>query len=111
MSEKSITPEARPFSLGLYLLIVFALSWPFQIVDSIWTSNLLPRYVLTAISMCMVTAGTFVAGRYVFRDGFAGAGWQWGKLKHYLAIIGLVSLLWIFPTLIALLWGEVYPLL
>ena len=51
-------------------------------------------------------AGTFIAGRYVFQDGFENAGWRWGKLKYYLAVVGLVLLLWVVPTLIDLALGT-----
>jgi uncharacterized RDD family membrane protein YckC len=67
----------RAFSLRLYLLIVFGLSWPFLIASALWAGgNLLPTYVLNISSMIMVTVGTYIAGRYVFGDGFAGAGWM-----------------------------------
>lgn len=106
MNEQNSSSPARPFSLWLYLLIVFGLSWPFQIVAAIWGTELLPRYVLHATSMFMVTVGTFIAGRYVFRDGFAGAGWRWGKLKYHLLVIGLVLLLWVVPTIADLVVGT-----
>jgi membrane protease YdiL (CAAX protease family) len=57
--------------------------------------------------MMMVTVATFIAGRYVFRDGFANVGWHWGKPRHYLAIVGLIVLLWVFPTLVRLAVGTV----
>lgn len=104
--NKQNSSSPRPFSLWLYLLIVFGLSWPFQIVAAIWGTELLPRYVLHATSMFMVTVGTFTAGRYVFRDGFAGAGWRWGKVRYWLAVIGLVLLLWLVPTILDLLVGT-----
>lgn len=100
-------PSRRPFSLWLYLLIVFGLSWPFQIIAAIWGLDLLPIYTLHAISMTMVTVGTFIAGRYVFKDGFSGSGWCWGKLKHHLTVIGLVLLLWAVPTIFDLLTGSI----
>ena len=71
--------STRSFSLVIYLLIVFGLSWPFQIASALWAGgNILPTYVLNISSMIMVTVGTYIAGRYIFRDGFAGAGWSWG---------------------------------
>jgi membrane protease YdiL (CAAX protease family) len=105
MNEQN-SSSLRPFSLWLYLLTMFSLSWPFQIVSAIWGTDLLPRYVLHAASMCMVTVGTFIAGRYVFRDGFAGAGWRWGKLKYHLLVIGLALLLWAVPTIADLALGT-----
>lgn len=73
MGGQSTDFQRLPFSLWRYLLIVFCLSWPFQIVAAIWGIELPPRYSLHATSMFMVTIGTFIAGRYVFRDGFGGA--------------------------------------
>jgi membrane protease YdiL (CAAX protease family) len=106
MNEQNSRLQGRPFSLWLYLLLVFSLSWPFQIVAAIWGNALLPRYVLHSASMFMVTVGTFIAGRYVFRDGFAGAGWRWGKLKYHLLVIGLALLLWVIPMIADLAVGT-----
>ena len=97
----------RSFSLRLYLFIVFGLSWPFQIVSAILAGGLLPTYLLNASSMVMVSVGTFIAGKYVFQDGFAGAGWRWGKPWHYAAVIGLVVFLWVLPELVELWMGTV----
>lgn len=102
-SEKS---AGRPFSLGIYLLIVFALTWPFQIAFVLWGDTQLLSYMLSSASMIMVTVGTFIAGRYVFRDGFAGAGWSLGKPLHYLVVIGLAAVIWVLPTLAGLLLGS-----
>jgi uncharacterized protein len=80
MNERATPLQTRSFSLRLFLLIVFGLSWPFQIASVMWAGgNLLPTYVLNISSMIMVTVGTYIAGRYVFRDGFAGAleAWPW----------------------------------
>lgn len=109
MSNTQAEPQSRSFSLILYLLIVFGLSWPFQIISVIWGKSLLAAYILNSTSMIMVTVGTYIAGKYVFRDGFAGAGWQWGKLKHYLAAIGLPALMWIGPTLVRAIAGTLEP--
>ncbi|MFC1454209.1 CPBP family intramembrane glutamic endopeptidase [Verrucomicrobiota bacterium] len=96
----------RKFSLTIYLLIVFTLSWPFQIVSAIWAKSLPTLFLLNSISMIMVAVGTFIAGKYVFGDGFAGMGWRWGRLKYHLAVIGLAALLWIVPTIIDLVMGT-----
>jgi membrane protease YdiL (CAAX protease family) len=100
VNQSDSSPAARRFSLGLYLLIVFGISWPFQIAGAILAKNPALSFVLNSASMVMVAAGTFIAGRFIFRDGFANAGWRWGKPKNYLAVLGLVALLWVFPTLI-----------
>ncbi|MGB9927077.1 MAG: CPBP family intramembrane glutamic endopeptidase [Methanosarcina sp.] len=94
------------FSLGIYLLIVFALTWPFQIAYVIWGKTQLLSYGLSSISMIMVAVGTFIAGRYVFKDNFADAGWNWGKPRHYLSVIGFAVLLWVLPTFSGLILGS-----
>lgn len=50
--------------------------------------------------MVMVSAGTFIAGRWVFRDGFTNMGWNWGKPKHYLAVFGLALFIFGVPVLL-----------
>ena len=107
MSQGSRTKQTRPFACWLYLLIVCGLSWPLQIISVIWATDLLSGYVLIATSMMMVTVGTLICGRYVFRDGFAGAGWRWGKPWHYLTVVGFAVFLWIVPTVIDLVLGAV----
>jgi len=108
MSQGSTAKQTRPFSLWLYLLIVCGLSWPFQLASVTWGKDLLSVYVLNATSMVMVTVGTFLCGRFVFRDGFAGVGWSWGKPWHYVTVIGFAVFLWIVPTCIDLVLGEVH---
>jgi len=99
----------RPFSLGLYLLIVFGISWPFLIAGAIWATGLTSAFLFNGTAMVMVTVGTWICGRFIFRDGFAGAGWRWGKPVHYLAVLGLIVLLWGVPTLIRLIQGSIDP--
>jgi len=55
--------------LSLYLLIVFALSWPPQIAFALWGNDPTSGYLLSSLSMAMVTVGTFIAGRWVFETG------------------------------------------
>ncbi len=81
------TQIQRPFSLGLYLLIVFALSLPPQIAYALWGNDPTSGYLLSSLSMVMVTVGTFIVGRWVFRDGSKNMGWRWGKPKHYLLFL------------------------
>jgi membrane protease YdiL (CAAX protease family) len=108
MDAQTDAPQKTRFSLGLYLLIVFGLSWPFQIAANIWAAQSPTLFlVLVSISMVMVTVGTFIAGRFVFRDSFADAGWRWGKPKNYLAVFGLVVGIFAVPTLIDLALGTV----
>ncbi len=95
--------DQRHFSLTTYLLIVFGLSWPFQIAYALWGNTPTTGYLLSSLSMVMVTVGTLIAGRYVFRDGFKGIGWRWGKPKHYAAVFALA--LFIFATPVMLEYG------
>lgn len=90
----------KSFSLRLYLLIVFALSWPFQIAYALWGNTPASGYLLSSLSMVMVTVGSFIAGRYVFRDGLKSIGWRWGKPKHYLAVFALALFIFAVPVLI-----------
>lgn len=113
MQNKDYTPK-RPFSILIYVLIVFGISWPFQIIGAIWAIELASLmsleplwiiYIFNSISMIMVTVGTFIAGKYIFKDGFKDAGWNWGKPIHYLLVIGFVLILWLFPTIIDVYGG------
>ncbi len=99
------TQTQQPFSLTIYLLIVFALSWPFQIAYALWADTPATSYLLSSISMVMVTVGTFIAGRYIFRDGFQNAGWRWGKPKHYLGVLALPLFIFAVPVLLETVLG------
>lgn len=101
--------QKHTFSLSLYLLLVFALSWPFQIAIYFLDGNFLTRYIFTSLSMVMVMFGTFICGRFIFRDGFTQAGWRMGKFKHYLIVVGLVFFLWGIPSLIGIGLGRNLP--
>ena len=98
-------PTQRPFSLRVYLFIVFALSWPFQIAYALWGNTPTSGYLLSSLSMVMVTVGTFIAGRYVFRDGFKKAGWRWGKPSQYLAVFALALFIFAVPVLLESVLG------
>ncbi|MGE3507716.1 MAG: hypothetical protein AB7N65_02390 [Vicinamibacterales bacterium] len=87
----------RSFSLGLYLVIVFAFSWPFQLAFIILGDRFRP---ILLVSMIMAGIGTFVAGRDVFRDRFGDAGWRWGRPRHYVFAFGLALSLWLLPVVI-----------
>ena len=94
--------DARPFSAGLYLLVVFALSWPFQLAFVVFGDRFRPVLLL---SMIMAGVGTYVTGRYVFKDGFEAAGWRWGKPRHYLVAFALALFLWLFPVVLESVLG------
>jgi membrane protease YdiL (CAAX protease family) len=89
--------STRSFSIGLYLFIVFAFSWPFQLAFVVLGD---PYRPILLLSMIMAGVGTFVAGRYVFRDAFDDAGWRWGRPRHYLLAFGLALFLWLVPVVI-----------
>lgn len=95
----------RPFSLPLFLAIIFGLSWPPQIAYALWSDDPTSSYLLSSISMVMVTVGTFICGRWVFRDGFKNMGWRWGKPKHYLAVFSLALFIFGLPVLLETLLG------
>ena len=96
----------RTFSLVIYLLLVFGLSWPFQIAYALWgASSLTAGFWLSSASMVMVAVGTFLAGRYIFHDTFRSAGWSLGKPRHYVAVFALALLIFLAPVLIEALLG------
>jgi membrane protease YdiL (CAAX protease family) len=95
----------RPFSLTIYLLIVFGLSWPPQIAYAIWGNDPTSGFLLSSLSMVMVAAGTFIVGSWVFRDGFKNMGWNWGKPKHYARVFALALFIFGMPVLIENLLG------
>lgn len=99
------TQTQRPFSLGIYLLIVFALSWPPQIAYALWGNDSTSGYLLSSLSMIMVTVGTYICGRWIFRDGFKNMGWNWGKPRHYLAVFMLALFIFAVPVLIEIVFG------
>ena len=99
-----ISPK-KTFSLTTYLFIVMAISWPFQIAYVLWAETPFMRYALSSLPMLMVTVATYIAGRYVFRDGFSKAGWDWGKSKYYLAVFSIAIFVWVVPTILELVLG------
>lgn len=102
--------QPRPFSLTIYLLLVAALSWPFQIIFAFYCKTPLSGYLLSSISMVMVTVATFIAGRYIFCDGFKNAGWSWGKPRHYLYVFLLALFIFALPTALELIFkARVLP--
>ncbi len=87
----------KQFSIKVYFLVVILLSWPFQIAYFF----LGDKYKwLLLISMIMVGVSTFICGKYIFKDGFKNAGWNWGKPKHYVSVFALALFLWFLPSII-----------
>jgi membrane protease YdiL (CAAX protease family) len=97
--------KGRPFSLPLYLLMVVGLSWPFQIAYAFYAQTQIARFVLSSLAMIMVSAATWLAGRFVFRDGFRGAGWNWGRPRQYLFTFLLALFIFALPAAIELAFG------
>lgn len=87
----------RPFSINLYVFVIILLSWPFQIAYVILGKEYRP---LLLVSMIMVGFGTFICGKFIFKDGFKDAGWSWGKPKHYFYIFLFALILWLFPAIV-----------
>jgi membrane protease YdiL (CAAX protease family) len=100
LSQSQNNQHQRPFSLPLYLLLVFGLSWPFQIAYAIWGTTSMLSYLLSSMAMVMVTVATFIAGHFIFRDGFSNAGWRWGKPKQYGIALVLAAFIFLVPTLL-----------
>ena len=99
----------RTFSIWLYLLIVIIISWPFQFWYVFKAETAFDKYFYSSLSMVMVTVATFVAGRFVFKDGFAGAGWNWGKPIHYILVLMFALFVWFVPSMIELTIGLHQP--
>lgn len=119
-------PERRPFPTGLFVVIIFAASWPAQIAARLLVGHEVSRHAfsapamlmvslgipslfhrqdavcdLNAVALLMVGVGTLLVDRLFVRRGFSNAGWQSGRLWHYAAVCGLTLLIWLFPCLAA----------
>ena len=99
----------KPFSIWLYLFIVILLSWPFQFWYVFKAETAFDKYFYSSLSMVMVAVATFVAGRFVFKDGFAGAGWSWGKPIHYIVVLLFALFVWFVPSMVELIAGIHKP--
>jgi len=104
--------KPRRFRLWIYLIIIFVLSWPFLFLTSLINFNVQgggspwTALILGSIGMLMVTAGTFIAGRWVFRDGFDTIGWRWGSARSWALAMGLILLIFIVPAILDILFGT-----
>ncbi len=96
--SRQVNPSSTStFSLRTYLLIVFTLSWPFQLAYVFLGEAYRP---LLLVSMIMVAVGTYIAGKHVFRDGFATVGWRWGKPLNHILAFSLALFLWLVPSVV-----------
>lgn len=100
----------RPFSIWLYVFIVFALTWPFQLWYVFKAHSAFDRYAYSSLPMVMVAVATVIAARFVFKDGLAGAGYHWGKPVHYVCVVLFALLNWLVPSMIELLSGMHKPI-
>lgn len=99
----------REFSLPLYVLIVFGISWPFQFFIYFWPGSAWASKMLL-VSMIMVGVGTLVAAKCVFHDNLADAGWHWGRHLYLLAAFLLPVVVWVVPTSLGIVLGlQVIP--
>lgn len=96
------TRKIKQFSLSVYIGLVLLLSWPFQFWFAFAATKPIDMYLSSSISMVMVTVATFIYGKYILRDGFASAGWSWGKPVHYMLVLVFALILWLAPSLIEL---------
>jgi membrane protease YdiL (CAAX protease family) len=55
--------------------------------------------------MIMVGVGTYISGKYVFRDGFAHIGWRFGRSRYYVYAFALALFLWLLPTVLEHMLG------
>jgi Type II CAAX prenyl endopeptidase Rce1-like len=118
--------ERNSFPLALYVLFVFALSWPAQIAAR-WlvdrnssghafdptTLLIVPMglptlfhrqdwvCVLNSISMVMVGVGTVLTNKLFVRHRGTIGGWRWGNPRHYALAFTLVLLIWLHPCIAA----------
>jgi membrane protease YdiL (CAAX protease family) len=100
---KEVKPTQR-FNLWIYVLIVFGLSWPFMFIPLVKAINgvklsQLESQAWSGIMMWMVTVGSFICGRWIFRDGFRTIGWRWGSWRSWGLAFGLALLVWGTPML------------
>jgi uncharacterized protein len=99
----------KNFSIWLYILIVILLSWPFQFWYVFKAETAFDKYLYSSLAMIMVTVATFIAGRFVFKDGFKNAGWNWGKPVHYVAVLLFALFIWLLPVVYEIVSGINKP--
>jgi membrane protease YdiL (CAAX protease family) len=106
-----VVEPARRFRLWLYVLIVFGVSWPFMFIPSLIapSGRAWSTLAWNSITMLMVAVGTFIAGRWVFRDGFRNVGWRWGNASSWALALGLPLLFFAVPAGLDVLIGARKP--
>jgi uncharacterized protein len=96
----------KSYSTALYVFMVILLSWPFQFWYVFKAETTFDKYLYSSISMVMVTVATFIAGRFVFKNSFANAGWRWGKPIHYIIVFFFALFIWLVPVLYEIVSGK-----
>ena len=106
MNVETPPSGARPFSITIYLIIIFGVSWPFQLVPLVWEFQWMAVLAGSFVAMIMLGVGTYITAQYVFRDGLSDAGWAWGRLRHYLIVVFLALFLWCVPIILDISFGK-----
>jgi membrane protease YdiL (CAAX protease family) len=60
--------------------------------------------------MVMVGVATFIAGKFIFKDGFSNAGWRWGRPVHCITVLLFALLVWFVPVIIESYLGLNKPI-
>lgn len=92
-----------------FLLLAFALSWPFLIYGFGWygaEEAVLNRYLFACLGMLMVAVSAFITRAFFERQGFGDVGWNLGHASWYLAGLLLCISLWLGPPIFALVFGK-----
>lgn len=96
-------------SVWVFLGITFALSWPVLLVGFGWfdaSEDVLKRYLCACAGMLMVAFSAFVTRALIERGGFGDVGWNLGRGRWYLVILGFCLVLWLGPVAAAQVVGR-----
>jgi membrane protease YdiL (CAAX protease family) len=94
---------------GVFLVLVFVLSWPFLVYGFGWfdsAGDVLKRYLFSCLGMLMVAVSAFITRACFEHKGFKDVGWNLGHRTWYLAVFLFCALLWLGPPLAALPFGR-----
>jgi membrane protease YdiL (CAAX protease family) len=95
----------------LFVVLAFVLSWPIHLYGFGWygygPDAVLMRCLLSYAGMSMVALSALIVRLFVEGKRFEDAGWNPGRPTWYLAALLFCLSLWLAPSLIALLLGQV----
>jgi membrane protease YdiL (CAAX protease family) len=95
----------------LFIVLAFALSWPIHLYGFGWygygSGAVLMRCLLSYAGMLMVALSALIVRLFIEGKGFEDVGWNPGRLTWYLVALVFCLSLWLAPSLIALLLGQV----